>query len=103
MFRSTGGVLGTAVIVLILSHQEDKAVGLQHIFIGLAVMALMVIPVVMMIPERGQLVALVCRVGVGGHDPGEVGREEAIELLERLALGVAGQIGRVEVAHEGFR
>ncbi len=56
MFRSTGGVLGTAGIVVALSYSPDKAVGMQHIFIVLAVLTLAVIPIVFMIPDRGDVI-----------------------------------------------
>ena len=51
MFRSIGGVLGTAGLVLALSHFPDKALGLQQIFFYLAFLLLLLIPVVFMIPD----------------------------------------------------
>jgi MFS family permease len=57
MFRSTGGTLGTAAITLYLSHQRDAGVGLQHIFVILALVLIAVIPIVFLIPERGQIPA----------------------------------------------
>ncbi len=54
MFRSTGGVMGTAVIVLALSHFSDKAAGMQHIFFFLALLILAVIPVVFLIPDTAR-------------------------------------------------
>lgn len=57
MFRSTGGTLGTAAITLYLSHQGDLGVGLQHVFLILAVILLAVIPIVYLIPERGTTLA----------------------------------------------
>lgn len=54
MFRSTGGVVSTALVVLILSHYQDKGLGLQHIFLGLSVVLLAVIPVVFMIPDSAR-------------------------------------------------
>ena len=57
MFRSTGGTLGTALITLYLSHQTDAGVGLQHIFVILAVVLVATIPIVFLIPERGQIPA----------------------------------------------
>lgn len=51
MFRSIGGVMGTATIVLALSHFHDKAVGLQHVFFVLAFLVLAVIPLVFSIPD----------------------------------------------------
>jgi len=51
MFRTTGGVLGTAVIVLLLAHYKDQAQGLEHIFRALAFLILLVIPPVFLIPD----------------------------------------------------
>ncbi len=51
MFRSIGGVLGTGGLVLALSHSPDKALGLQQIFLYLAFILLLLIPVVFMIPD----------------------------------------------------
>ncbi|MBI2909218.1 MAG: DHA2 family efflux MFS transporter permease subunit [Chloroflexi bacterium] len=51
MFRTTGGVLGTAVIVLVLSHFPDKAAGVQDTFFALGILILLVIPFIFMIPD----------------------------------------------------
>jgi EmrB/QacA subfamily drug resistance transporter len=51
MFRSVGGVLGTAGLVLALSHYADKAVGMQHILLYMSIVLLFLIPVVFMIPD----------------------------------------------------
>lgn len=55
MFRTTGGVLGTAVIVLLLAHYKDQAQGLEHIFRALAFLILLVIPPVFMIPDGARM------------------------------------------------
>jgi EmrB/QacA subfamily drug resistance transporter len=55
MFRTTGGVLGTATIVLILSHYQDQGVGLEHIFIGLSVLVLLIIPPIFLIPDNARM------------------------------------------------
>ena len=54
MFRSVGGVLGTAGLVLALSHFPDKAFGLQQIFFYLAILLLLLIPIVFAIPDMAQ-------------------------------------------------
>ncbi|MDO8673887.1 MAG: MFS transporter [Dehalococcoidia bacterium] len=54
MFRSTGGVFGTAIIILALSHVEDKAAGMQTIFLVLSVVVLLVVPVVFMMPDTAR-------------------------------------------------
>ncbi|MEI6665626.1 MAG: hypothetical protein WCL53_05680, partial [Chloroflexota bacterium] len=40
-----------------LSHQTDAGIGLQHIFVILAVVLVATIPIVFLIPERGQIPA----------------------------------------------
>jgi EmrB/QacA subfamily drug resistance transporter len=52
MFRSVGGVLGTAAVALALSRVTDKAQGLEAIFIVLGVLLLLLIPVVFLIPDK---------------------------------------------------
>jgi MFS family permease len=54
MFRSTGGVLGTSLIILALSHYEDKAGGLQTIFFVLSLVILVLIPLVFLIPDAAR-------------------------------------------------
>ncbi len=54
MFRSTGGVLGTASVTLALSQFSNKAQGLQYIFLALAVTMLFIMPVVFMIPDTAR-------------------------------------------------
>jgi len=54
MFRVTGGVMGTAVVVLLLSHYQDKGVGFQHISLIFAFILLLIIPVVFMIPDNAR-------------------------------------------------
>jgi MFS family permease len=51
MFRQTGGVLGTSALILVLSFYPDKAQGLQHIFLGLAVLMALTSMVVFFIPD----------------------------------------------------
>jgi EmrB/QacA subfamily drug resistance transporter len=51
VFRSTGGILGTALIVVILSLSEDQAAGLRMAFTAYGVVLLAAIPLTLMIPE----------------------------------------------------
>jgi MFS family permease len=51
MSRSVGGVLGTAAVSLTLSYFPDKAVGMQSIYLGLAVIMIAIVPIVFMIPD----------------------------------------------------
>lgn len=56
MFRSVGGVLGTAAIALVLTRFPDKALGFQRIFVFLGFFLLTLIPLTFLIPDRGQQV-----------------------------------------------
>jgi MFS family permease len=51
LFRSTGGVIGTAIIVLWLELSPDKADGMRTIFTALAVLMLLTMPLVLLIPD----------------------------------------------------
>ena len=51
MSRSVGGVLGTAAVSLVLSYFPDKAQGMQYIYLGLAAIMIIIIPIVFMIPD----------------------------------------------------
>jgi EmrB/QacA subfamily drug resistance transporter len=51
MFRSTGGIIGTAVIVLVLEISTDKAAGLRTMFIVYGLILLAAIPLTLFIPE----------------------------------------------------
>lgn len=65
MFRTTGGVLGTASIVLFLSHYKDQGVGLEHVFLGLSLMVLLVIPPIFLIPDNARLRRKAAGIDVG--------------------------------------
>jgi MFS family permease len=54
MFRMTGGIFGTAVVVLALSHFDDKAMGLQQIIFFFAVILVLLIPVIFLIPDTAR-------------------------------------------------
>ena len=51
MFRSTGGIIGTAVIVVALSLSEDQAAGLRTMFTAYGILLLLAIPLTFFIPE----------------------------------------------------
>jgi MFS family permease len=51
LFRSTGGVIGTAIIVLWLELSPDKAAGMRTIFTALGLLMLMTTPLVFLIPD----------------------------------------------------
>jgi MFS family permease len=54
LFNSTGGVLGTAVIVVWLALSPDKAAGLRTVFTALGLVMLATIPLVFLIPDRAR-------------------------------------------------
>jgi len=51
MFRSTGGVIGTALIVLALELSTDKAAGLRLVFLILGLLLLLTIPLAFLMPD----------------------------------------------------
>ncbi|MBI2958045.1 MAG: DHA2 family efflux MFS transporter permease subunit [Chloroflexi bacterium] len=51
MFRTVGGVFGGAAVVLALSRFQDKALGMQTIYLSFGVLLLLLIPLVFMIPD----------------------------------------------------
>jgi hypothetical protein len=50
MFRCIGGVLGTAMVTLILSQFSDHAIGMQYIYTGFGILLLFLIPVFLLSP-----------------------------------------------------
>jgi EmrB/QacA subfamily drug resistance transporter len=54
MFRQTGGTIGTAMVVFTLSLFSDAAYGLQVVFVALAFVILLIIPVVFLIPDTAR-------------------------------------------------
>jgi EmrB/QacA subfamily drug resistance transporter len=51
MWRSTGGIIGTAVIVVILELSQDKAAGLRMMFTAYGLLLLLAIPLTLLIPD----------------------------------------------------
>lgn len=54
MFRSTGGVIGTAAIPLALSRFDDKSQGFEMVFFVLIFVVLLIVPLVFLIPDRAR-------------------------------------------------
>ena len=54
VFRSTGGVVGTALIVLALELSSDKAAGMRSIYGVLAVLLLTTVPLTLLIPDTAR-------------------------------------------------
>src|SRR5206468_10173591 len=64
-FRSSGGVVGTAIIVLALELSPDKAGGLRQVFTVMAIGLLATIPLVLVMPDTGRQRALAQRRPAG--------------------------------------
>jgi EmrB/QacA subfamily drug resistance transporter len=54
VFRSTGGVIGTALIVLGLQLSPDKAAGMRTIYALLALLLLTTVPLTLLIPDTAR-------------------------------------------------
>jgi hypothetical protein len=54
MCRSTGGIIGTAVIVVVLELSADKAAGLRTMFTAYGLLLLTAIPLTLLIPEMAR-------------------------------------------------
>lgn len=65
MFNSTGGVIGTATITLVINQFQNKGQGLQDVFLALSVLLLLALPIVFFIPDlaRDRRTARISRVG----------------------------------------
>lgn len=50
-FRISGGLFGTTLIALWLSHYQDKAVGLEHVLLIFAGLLVLCIPLTFLIPD----------------------------------------------------
>ena len=81
-FRSSGGVVGTALIVLALELSPDKAVGLRNIFAVMAIGLLATIPLVLVMPDTGRQRALAQRRSA-----------EPVGAVQRPAAGLTGGAG----------
>jgi MFS family permease len=51
MCRSTGGIIGTAVIMVVLEMRQDKAASLRTIFTAYGVLLLTTIPLTLLVPD----------------------------------------------------
>jgi MFS family permease len=78
LFNSTGGVVGTAIIVVWLSLSPDKAAGLRTVFSVLAVLMVLTIPLVFLIPDRA-------RERIDADTRAETERNEAMLAAARAA------------------
>jgi MFS family permease len=54
MFRMTGGIFGTAVVILGLSYFPDQALGLQRIVLYFGILLLLLIPITFLIPDTAR-------------------------------------------------
>jgi uncharacterized membrane protein YdcZ (DUF606 family) len=51
MFRYTGGMIGAAVVTLVLSLVTDQALAMRGVFVVFGLFLLLLIPIVFMIPD----------------------------------------------------
>ena len=51
MARSIGGLIGVALVTLILSHYSDQAKGIQEIYTGFAILLVLLLPIIFLIPD----------------------------------------------------
>jgi EmrB/QacA subfamily drug resistance transporter len=72
-FRSSGGVIGTAAIVLVLELSPDKAAGLRQVFAVMGVLLIGTIPLVLIVPDTGRDRALARRRQTGAPRPATEG------------------------------
>jgi len=47
----TGGIFGTSAVVLVLSHFQDKAIGLERIALCFSIVLIVTLPLIFMIPD----------------------------------------------------
>src|SRR5205085_7009236 len=60
-FRSSGGIIGTATIVLVLELSPDRGAGLRQVFFVMGLLLLATIPLVLIVPDTGRARALARR------------------------------------------
>ena len=86
LFNSTGGVIGTAIIVLWLELSPDKAAGLRTIFTVLGVMMIATAPLALLIPDAASERRLAAELKDSARTDGVVDATR-----ERLAAAPAGR------------
>jgi EmrB/QacA subfamily drug resistance transporter len=85
MFRSTGGVLGVALIVLGLEFSPDKAEGLSHIFLVIAAVMVLTVPLALRIPDTARTRRKARRLAEGQVDELGTTVKEAVARRESAA------------------
>lgn len=68
MFRQTGGVIGVSAIVLALSRFPDKVTGFHAIFVTMAVLLTMAVPLIRGVPDGCRVAVLTSSNGTGKED-----------------------------------
>lgn len=96
MFRSTGGIIGTAVIVVILEMSPDKAAGLRATFTAFGLLLLAAIPLTLLIPDmpRGRLRGGDRAGGPSRRAPSVAGEPGEAPVSTPRAMGTAGSADR---------
>lgn len=54
VFRNVGGIVGAAMVVIVLSHFSDKGEGLERIFLALSILVFLSIGLVFFIPDTAR-------------------------------------------------
>lgn len=78
LFRSTGAVMGTALIVLGLEFSPDKAAGLRLIFQLLALMLMLNIPLAFLIPDTARSRRLARREAAAAQTAAPIPAEDVV-------------------------
>jgi EmrB/QacA subfamily drug resistance transporter len=96
MFRSTGGIIGTAVIVVILEMSQDKAAGLRVMFTAYGLLLLAAIPLTLLIPDlsRGRLRGGDRAGGPSRRAPPAADQPDGAPVPTPRAIGAAGPADR---------
>ena len=90
LFNSTGGVIGTAIIVLWLELSPDKAAGLRSVFTVLGLLMLATAPLALLIPDT----ARERRVAAAAPAPDTAGTVPPATGREHLAASTVGHSER---------
>ena len=78
MFRSVGGTVGTAIIVLIVARAPSEVVGLERTFMVLAGLSLVAALLTLGVPSRVGRAAVPVTPAAGSPQPTAVAAEVAV-------------------------
>jgi hypothetical protein len=52
MFRQSGAIIGVSVATALIARSQTPSLVLQHVFIGLAVLIVLTLPLIYFVPEH---------------------------------------------------